>query len=598
MRMGLRTKLILAIGLPLLVVYFVMIGTLVDQIRSRGLKRLEERAEEQATEAAARIGARLALAVRSVENLADLHGALPESAADEIYIYSESLMEREPLIHELRLFKAGQAPPAWAEAALRTGKPQWTEPYQEENSGTLLAACVIPILRGSETAGAIRAGFLLDDLRNDLGAPGLSMGDYALVSHEGRFLVKPSLLASTSESLPEILQRQKRSDLMTSAKDLLRGKTGLIQTEGLLKPERQWIAFTPVPGTPWFFIGAVPESTVLAFSQRQLHLALAILGVGLAVILGLHVFMTSRITRPLARLAEGVAGLGAGNLDVRVSGVESHDEIGDLAAAFNRMVADLKAHVQALGRETAAREKVEGEIRVARQIQTALLPRTLPHNGAFDLHAINLPARRVAGDFYDCFFRDDRTLVFLIADVSGKGVPAALFMAVARTVLRDVLASDDSLVEAVTRANLLLEKDSPGSMYVTLFAGRYDPASGALRYVNGGHPPPYRLDAAGGVTPFGEVGGPMVGLLSTSKYEEGAGVLEKGDRLVLFTDGVPEASDAAGEFFGEQRFMELLIDGKDDDATGLCKRISERLEAYQAGNRYDDLTLLVLARRA
>jgi sigma-B regulation protein RsbU (phosphoserine phosphatase) len=629
MRIGIRTKIILAIGIPLLLVYLVMIWILVDQIRSRGLQRLEERAVETASEASARVGGRLALAARSAQDLAGALAGIPGTAPDDRIAMARAVLEQDPLIHGIRLIgppaagapvlsvvglfrSAGAlvtlprpAPPGpgpqtsaeWADEALHEGRAGWTEPFQDPEEGEgLLAAYVTPVVRDNSVIGAVRIDILLKDLRETLGSM-LVGRDFALVSRTGRFLIRPAVLRGSSVTLPELVRNQGRADLMAFSGRLLAGQTGLVQAEGLLRPGRYWIVFAPVQDTGWFFIGSVPESLVLAFSRGQLHLALAILGMGLAVIVVLLVLMASRITRPVERLAAGVAGLGGGNLDTRVSGVESRDELGDLAAAFNRMVADLKHHVEALGRETAAREKVEGELRVARQIQTALLPKKLPRGEDFDLHAVNLPARRVAGDFYDCFLRDDKSLVFLIADVSGKGVPAALFMAVARTVLREVLASGLSLSAAVERANELLEKDSPGSMYITLFVAVFDLPSGTLTYVNGGHPAPYRLDSAGRVSPFGEVGGPMVGLLAGTKYPAGTGQLEKGDRLVLFTDGVPEATDPTGEFFGDERFVALLGEGREDDAAALCKRVSEQLEAYQEGNRYDDLTLLVLGRR-
>jgi len=631
MRISIRNKLILAIGAPLLLVYLFMVWILVDQIQSRGIRRLEQRAVEMVSLPAERIGGRLGLAARSGDDLAALAATTSENPSEDLASLARSVMSGDPLIHGVQILllpdpthpqarrfgisrrggtiAAVALPPPtqpdaggaleWADPALQKGVADWSEPFTDPEDGTSrLAAYVTPILRDKSILGVVRVDFLLERLSRQLGPLLLVDGNFTLVSHAGRFLIPPAGAGVIADSLLELAQQRGRSNLIAATGRLLEGQSGLVQAEGLLQAGRRWIVYAPVPGTDWFFIASVPEAVVLAFSRSQLQLAMGILVAGLAAILVLLILMASRITRPLGRLATAVEGLGQGNLDVQVTGVESHDETGDLATAFNRMVADLKHHVEALGRETAAREKVESEIRVARQIQTALLPRKLPSGPTFDLHAVNLPARRVAGDFYDCFLRDDRTLVFLIADVSGKGVPAALFMAVARTVLREVLASGVSLSAAVERANELLEKDSPGSMYITLFVAVYDLASGVLYYVDGGHPAPYRLDTAGSISPFGEVSGPMVGLLAGTKYPEGTGHLEKGDRLVLFTDGVPEATDSEGEFFGEERFQALLREGVKDDAATLCKRVSDRVEAYQEGNRYDDLTLLVIRRPA
>jgi sigma-B regulation protein RsbU (phosphoserine phosphatase) len=170
-------------------------------------------------------------------------------------------------------------------------------------------------------------------------------------------------------------------------------------------------------------------------------------------------------------------------------------------------------------------------------------------------------------------------------------------MTMARTVIRQSVYSHDSPAAAVAAANDVLEAHGIGSMYVTLFIGWYDVPRGALRYVNAGHPPPLRIDAAGRVSTFGEVGGSPLGMLPGRSYDAGASALVPGDRLVLYTDGAPEARDADGEFYGDERFAALVSGlGRVDPAT-LCTRIAEALEQYQDGMRSDDLTLVVLERK-
>jgi sigma-B regulation protein RsbU (phosphoserine phosphatase) len=279
--------------------------------------------------------------------------------------------------------------------------------------------------------------------------------------------------------------------------------------------------------------------------------------------------------------------------------VESRDEIGELARAFDKMVADLKHHVTALQRETAAREVVLSELRVAREIQTALLPKRLPAGAEFELQARNLAARHVAGDFYDAFQVAGDRVVFLVADVSGKGLPSALFMAVSRIVLRRALVESASPAAAVREVNESLVSESVGSMYLTLFVGFYEPATGKIRYVNAGHPLPWRVSASGKPSPFGEVTGGLVGLLPGMKFEEREEQLQQGDRLVVFTDGVPEARRGEEEFYGDERIAALLGDGPAEEAAGpLCDRIIAAVDAFQNGNLADDVTVLTLVRRS
>jgi len=236
---------------------------------------------------------------------------------------------------------------------------------------------------------------------------------------------------------------------------------------------------------------------------------------------------------------------------------------------------------------------------VARGIQTALLPKRLPRGERFEISAANLAARHVAGDFYDAFLRGPDTLVFLVADVSGKGLPAALFMAVSRTVLRRLLQADTPLSQVLAEANDALEGENVSGMYVTLFAGVYDAPSGVLRYANAAHPVPHRIDAAGHVTELGEVTGTMVGLLPRRTYEEKVERLEVGDRILIVTDGVPEAKDAAEEFYGDERLKALLAAGAPGEtAEALRRRVIEEVERYQGANLADDVTVMALRRLA
>jgi len=289
--------------------------------------------------------------------------------------------------------------------------------------------------------------------------------------------------------------------------------------------------------------------------------------------------------------------LGQGNLDAGVTGVESRDELGDLARAFNTMVSDLRGHIEARQREAEARQKVESELLVARKIQNDLLPKRLPTIPGFTLFARNLAARHVAGDFYDTFTTPDGRIVFLVADVSGKGLPSAMYMAVSRTVLRRLLVAGAPLAEAIGEASDALEAENVGSMYLTLFAATMDPATGAFRYVNAGHPPPWRVDVSGDATAVGAATGAPVGLFSGTRYEEGEDRLAPGDRLVVFSDGVPEARRPDGEFYGDERLAALLAAGpRSESAEDMGARVLAAIESFQAGELADDVTVLVVGR--
>jgi sigma-B regulation protein RsbU (phosphoserine phosphatase) len=172
-----------------------------------------------------------------------------------------------------------------------------------------------------------------------------------------------------------------------------------------------------------------------------------------------------------------------------------------------------------------------------------------------------------------------------------------MFMAVAKTLLHDLLTRESSLPAAFVQANAALARDNVRSMFVTLFAGWYEPASGALAYVNAGHPPPLRIAADGSVAPFGEGTAPLLGVIPGAAFPEAHGRLAPGDRLVIVTDGVAEARAPDGEFYGDQRFAELLGRESARSPQGLIEALDAAVIAFQNGTLSDDVTLMVLERR-
>ncbi|HEX6853483.1 MAG TPA: SpoIIE family protein phosphatase [Candidatus Polarisedimenticolaceae bacterium] len=376
-----------------------------------------------------------------------------------------------------------------------------------------------------------------------------------------------------------------RPQVSGAVREALAGRSGIARVEGTLSGDTGWLVHVPLASTGGAVFAGASEATVLADLRSQMRLGLSVLALGLLAILAVVWGMGSHVTRPVSRLALAVRELGRGDLDVRVTGIASRDEIGDLAAAFNRMVADLKHHVE-------AREKVEGELRAGRTIQTAMLPKSLPTGDGFALAARNLAARHVAGDFYDAF-EDRGALVFVVADVSGKGLPSAMYMAVSKAVLRRALLAHASLADAVADTNDALEREAIGSMYLTAFVGRYDAATGRLRYVNAAHPPPWRT-GAGETAEVGTTSGGPIGMFPRRRFEEREASLAPGESLVIFSDGVPEARTHDGEFYGEGRLKSFLEHAEAVDAAAVAREV----ESFQQGILADDVTVMVLRREA
>ena len=239
--------------------------------------------------------------------------------------------------------------------------------------------------------------------------------------------------------------------------------------------------------------------------------------------------------------------------------------------------------------------QLKAELDVARALQLAILPATFPPRSGCDGAARMIPATTMGGDFYDFIELPGEEVGLVVADVSGKGVPAAFFMAVARTNLRGLAADHSTPGACLAQVNELLCAQNPMDLFVTVFYCMLDPVTGVLRYANGGHNPPYLRRANGSVEALNGVGGLVLGAMPGVEYPEHAVQLRPGDRLVLFTDGVTEAFNPANEPYGEARLQaEIRTHGVGSAAT-LIERICHSVTAFGEGApQSDDITLIVL----
>jgi sigma-B regulation protein RsbU (phosphoserine phosphatase) len=239
------------------------------------------------------------------------------------------------------------------------------------------------------------------------------------------------------------------------------------------------------------------------------------------------------------------------------------------------------------------------ELEIAERIQKSMLPHDfLPQFRDFTLYAEMLPARRVGGDFYDFFLIGENRLAFLIGDVSGKGIPAALFMAVSRTLLQATALQDVTPGECLRYANRVLGGEGEGGVFVTVFYGVLHTGTGQMEYAIGGHNPPYRVpDAASGeaLTAISEPGGPPVGLLPDAEYQSGRLQLSAGETVFLFTDGVTEAAGDRQEFFGNRRLREVLEGSRSAGPRAMVQAVMAAVNAFVDGApQNDDITSLAI----
>jgi sigma-B regulation protein RsbU (phosphoserine phosphatase) len=331
----------------------------------------------------------------------------------------------------------------------------------------------------------------------------------------------------------------------------------------------------------------------------RLSKSMTVIGaVGFVLLVLITVGIARRITRPLCELSASAREIASGNLDLLLPAIRANDEVGDLAESFAFMKNSLKEYIRDLTSTTAAKERIEAELRIARDIQMGILPKlfpAFPDRREFEVFASIEPAKEVGGDLYDFFFVDETHFCFLVGDVSGKGVPAAFFMAVTKTLLKVVAERGLEPGEILTRVNADLSSENESCMFVTLFLAIMDIESGETRYANAGHNPPVFLPCGGEPRWIAPLGEPVAGVVEDMRYSTGAMTLKPGDLLFIYTDGVTEAMNPDGELFGDKRLMALLSGEDEPFAPELVQDVGETIRAFARGaEQSDDITMLAM----
>lgn len=633
MRISIRLKLLLTIGIPFLILIAAALSwdyrqqrriavanawSHLSQVADRGATQLDGFFRAAANIASATADVTAARGVGEDDKIyatleailasnADLYGAcftlVPEAAGANRDRFAPYVCRDGEGLRRMDLSTAyDYTLPEWEWFAkpYADGEAWWSEPYFDEGAGdAAMITYSMPVRAGDRIIAVQTIDILLEDLQRRLRLPSeFEDTRWVILSRTGAFLSvqDPALLLNTT--IFELAELEGSPALAQLGRRMVEGERGRAVFTG--DGERRLASFEPIPSTGWSFAMHVSETAVLdpvyaALRQRMLAAGLMSLFL-LAVVLAAAI----SIARPIPRLASAVRELSAGNLDTRISGVRSRDEIGELARGFNTMVAQLREHVDRLTHETAARERVESELRIARDVQLSLLPSTFPafpERSEFDLHASNAAARSIAGDFFDFEMVGPDLLYFVMADVSGKGIPAAMFMAVTRTLLRNV-NSDESPAAMLKAVNDVLVPENHRTMFVTLVVGLYEIRTGAVRFANAGHPPARVLAPDGSLRTLGreEDGGTILGVIEGETWQDQEDSLAPGETLVLFTDGVPEAGFGVGEMYGEDRMDDLLRASGGLTSAELVHRLEQDVEQFVVGSPTDDVTILALRR--
>lgn len=357
-----------------------------------------------------------------------------------------------------------------------------------------------------------------------------------------------------------------------------------------------------------YVIGADVDLAMVSQRLQQALQMSILVGLGMFVLaMAVGWLLVARIVEPLTRLTAFARNMERRSFqtdDEEMSAIRAisgarGDEVGSLAEAMSGMIARLQRYLIEVKAATAARERVEGELSAARDIQRGMLPRIFPpfpERSDVEIFALLEPAKHVGGDLYDYVLMDDHHLFFVIGDVSGKGVPAALFMAMTSTLFKANALSSQSAREIMDRVNAELARDNAAEMFVTAFSGILDLRTGTVDYSDGGHDAPYVRRANGAIERLPKLPGMALGVFDDAVYGTGRFQLEPGDALILFTDGVSEATNARDELFTTARIEISLASAGEQPAArtiaeGLVASVSDFAGAV---DQSDDIAILVI----
>ncbi|GAB3284254.1 SpoIIE family protein phosphatase [Parahaliea aestuarii] len=489
----------------------------------------------------------------------------------------------------------------WFDDAASSGEPRWVEPYFDAGGAEIyMTTFSVPAFttddQGDQRLYAIvTADLTLEELhrylkRLELGQHGIGF----LVSREGLVMSSDAdtvEMRPWQEVLPESQRQQFWLDMVNEAEP---GKHTARHSDCAVVAGPCIIHMTRLQHSGWVLGVIYSERDVLAelraYEYKVIALGLLCLAV-MAVVVNL---LTRRITRPLSALALSADQLGEGHLDTPLPQARGGDEVARLVQSFGHMKEELKRHISDLEQATANRSRMEGELSAARDIQMAMLPqsgRASEHCADFLLWATVESARTVGGDLFT-YSLQGRKLFFAVGDVSDKGVPAALFMARSLSHLQH--PGNRSPGQKLAELNNALVERNSNCMFVTLVLAVLDLDSLELRYASAGHPPPLLLHEGRSICPLQE-SGPATGLARDQAFPDNVLQLSPGDRLVLYTDGVDEAFNSAGEMFGTGRLAAWLDSCAGQSLAEAGQGLIEAISHFAEGvAQSDDITLLLL----
>jgi sigma-B regulation protein RsbU (phosphoserine phosphatase) len=479
----------------------------------------------------------------------------------------------------------------------------WSEPYFDEGGGNILMSTYsVPFYKntndGRVFAGIATIDISLKKLTDMVSNIKVFETGYAfMLSRNGWVLAHPDSTQIMNESIFSTSKVWDEPLLREVGRDLQQGNSKF-RVYNLKNKDKRWIYYTPLNSGDYSIAVVYPDKEVFASLNRMTIIMISQIIVGLLLLVFLTIKIVNKIASPLVLFAEASKHIAEGNFNVKLPEIKTQDEMMELHNAFSYMQNQLSEYVENLIKTTEAKESIESQLRIASEIQMSMIPQDNSINldeNKFNISGFMTPAKEVGGDLYNFFMIDEDHLGFTIGDVSGKGVPAALFMSMTNILIKTIAMSGLSPAEVLFEANNGLCHDNVQCMFVTLFFGKLNIRTGEVQYANAGHNP-FILVGSDGISKYHE----MVPGIVLAAFEDFVFVnetlnLKAGDTIFMYTDGVTEAMNSEQKLYGEERLLKIVSNSESQSIKNLITQTLDDVAIYVDGTEQsDDITILVL----
>ena len=484
----------------------------------------------------------------------------------------------------------------WFKDACRHSEGMWTDPYFDKGGGDkLMTTFSLPLYdhRGQIFA-VFTADVSLEDLSLNVNAIRPFPNSYTFIlNRKGIYISHPDKNVIHRKNIYTRAKELKSQELVDMGKRMLDGKKGWrrLTVEGV----DVLVCYAPLDRTDWSICSVCPYKEVMGKLGSTTWQIFGILLGGLLLLSLCVRVLVNVMSSPMRQLTRAVYQISKGNFESKLPVIHTQDDLRQLHDAFEYMQDSLGRYVEQLKVTTQQKEKIESELSIAHDIQMDMVSKTFspfPECEKLELYATLKPAKKVGGDFYDFFIRDGK-LLFCIGDVSGKGVPASLVMAITKTLFRVFAKDADSAADIVEKMNDVISDQNEANMFVTMWVGVLDLEEEKLSYCNAGHNPPLLMEPDGSCSYVKTKAYLPVGVLEGSEYKETVVNAKDNQSLLLYTDGVTEAENLAQEQFGTQRMLEVFSKSAPYSVKTMIDNLQEELLRFVGdAEQTDDITML------